>query len=308
MTSQKFKIPQDGPIYIASIIERCEDLIYHGIWNGIHITRFRGWLSNFTTEEERYFAACILDFLIFRSEDQTVAMLKQLLQRILPDLHRNNPMPLSGFINFENRLIVRPDNREPGIRLVTVLRRSDPHSKSSPTIARLLKRRLSIDEDYIIKPKQIKKYITKRVKVFIFIDDFLGTGDQINKFINEENLEPLFKTCYFAYTPLTAHCKGIDKLNKTHPNLRVSAVEILDKSHSLFQDICSCFDDSLNNPSCAESFYSYLIRKKNLNIYRSQRRGWGNLQLAYAFSHAVPNNCLPILWWSKDSWRPLFDR
>ena len=167
---------------------------------------------------------------------------------------------------------------------------------------------VSIDEKLIIRPQQIRDRLSEKIKVFLFIDDFLGTGDQFIKFFKGESLHSLIDSAYFAYVPLTAHCKGIDKLKKVYPDLRVSAVEVLDKTYSLFQDFCPCFDDNLNNPACAKAFYSHLIKKKNLRISNSQIRGWGNLELAYAFSHAVPNNCLPILWWPRDSWHPLFDR
>ena len=137
MASKNFGIPQYGNMYIHSITDRCENLIHHGIWNGIHITRYKKWWSNFRTEEEQYFAACVIDSLIYRSEDQTIAIMKQLLQRTLPDLNNKNPMPIGIHTNFEDILKKRPYSPDPKMRLVTVLGGKDPHSKSSPTIARL---------------------------------------------------------------------------------------------------------------------------------------------------------------------------
>jgi hypothetical protein len=36
--------------------------------------------------------------------------------------------------------------------------------------------------------------------------------------------------------------------------------------------------------------------------------GYGDLGLSYAFSHATPNNTLPIFWYSSNKWTPLLDR
>jgi len=309
MSKYDFKIPQDGHIYINAIFDRCENLIHNGIWNGIHVTKLRRWLSNFNTDEERYFAACVLDNLIYRSEDQTIAMMKQLLQRTLPDLNRIDPMHLGPESNFEQILKIRTFPIDPKIRLVTVLRRTDPHSKSSPAIARFMKRKLFVDENFIIKPWEIKEKMKEGIKVFLFIDDFLGTGDQFEKFFIAEMSDALLEDAYFAYVPLTAHFKGIERLQNTYPNLRVTAVEVLDNTHSLFHPESLCFQDGTNNPKSAKKFYYSLLNTKNIYIDGPERRGFGSFELTYAFSHAVPDNCLPILWWAYEkNWYPLFDR
>lgn len=83
-----FKLPRDGKIYIDQIVERCTSLIQCGIWGDMHPSHLRRWMKNFTTDEEKYFAACVLDSLIYRSKSQTIALIRQLFQRALPDLTR----------------------------------------------------------------------------------------------------------------------------------------------------------------------------------------------------------------------------
>jgi hypothetical protein len=48
-------------------------------------------LTNFQTNEERYFAACVLDALIFRSEQQTISLFRHLFLPVIPDLARIEP-------------------------------------------------------------------------------------------------------------------------------------------------------------------------------------------------------------------------
>ena len=305
---QEFMLPKDWRIYIQEILDRCENLIHYSIWNGIHVTRLRRWISNFITDEERYFAACVLDFLIYRSEEQTLALIKQFFQRTLPDLARLNPMPIPQIHDWEYALRHSPP-LDPGIRLVTAVRQSDPHTKSAHVIARYMKRYLSVNESWIIKPWEIVDHLRKGIVTFIFIDDFLGTGDQFKTFLKMESLSNLFNSIYAAYVPLVAHVKGIDYLRHHFPNLRVRSVETLDNSYSVFNDECSCFWDGTNTPHSAKKFYFDLLRRKRIGITGPERRGYGHLELAYAFSHAAPDNCLPIFWWHyTNTWNPLFDR
>jgi hypothetical protein len=308
-STDAFQVPADGLLYLSEIVERCEDLIHHHIWSGIHISRLKRWLANFKTDKEKYFAACVLDALIYRSQDQTIALIKQLFQRILPDLARLDPIPDGPTSDWTPSLKKGSYKPDPGVRLVTVVRQTDPPTKSAYIIARFMKQYLSIDEAWIIKPWDMQRHFDCGIKVFVFIDDFLGTGDQFIELIGSESLQQLLRIAYCAYVPLAAHVIGITALRNAYPDLRVRTVERLDSTHSLFNASCTCFEDSTNNREIARFFYYDLLRIKGINIEGPNRRGYGHLELAYSFSHATPDNCLPILWWKKNpAWNPLFDR
>jgi len=306
--SVPFQIPRDGLTYIEEIVARCADLIDQHIWEGLHVARLQTWMANFSSDEEKYFAACVLDSLIYRSEPQTIALIAQMLQRTLPDLVRLDPTPLGAIDDWKDRL-GRGHGAEPGIRLVPVAKRTDPPTKSANHIARLMKRYFSIDESLIIHASDIPLHAAQGAEVFIFIDDFLGTGLQFEEFYTAERLNTALATKYTACVPLVAHQSGIRHLGSLYPNLRVRTVEPLDESHSLFSDQANCFKDEVNTPNGAKQYYYELLQRKGLNISGPDRRGFGHLELAYAFSHAVPDNSLPILWWGETpGWSPLFDR
>ena len=74
-------LPKDWKIYSNSIRDRCRDLIEHKIWSGIDKNQFEKWRCNFKTDHEKYFAACILDSLIYRSNQQTYSLINQLIYR-----------------------------------------------------------------------------------------------------------------------------------------------------------------------------------------------------------------------------------
>lgn len=299
-----FSLPTQAHAYIKEITERCEELINLGIWSGIDIQRLRNWRANFKTDEEKYFSTCVLDSLIYRSEKQTVALIAQLFERALPDLARTTKFPTGAGNEIIESLKY---NSEPGIRLVSVVQRTDPYTKSASVIGRYMKRFFRVQEQWIIKPWGIKEQVTRGIEVFVFIDDFLGTGDQFGKCIAKEDVAGFFSDACVVYAPLVAHLNGIDYLKNEYPELGLTAVEILDESYGLFSKRSGCFDDGVNSPETARKFYIELLEKNN--IASLNPGGFGRLELVYAFQHAAPDNSLPILWWNaSNEWSNLFDR
>ena len=114
---------------------------------------------------------------------------------------------------------------------------------------------------------------------------------------------------YVAYTPFVACSKGLDQLRTVSPRLRLASVEELDESYGLFDLTSKAFEDGVNTPETAKEYYYNLLKIKGIDISGPERRGYGHLELTYAFEHATPDNSLPILWWSESRhWKPLFDR
>jgi hypothetical protein len=310
MTTQpiQFSLPQDAQTYHSEIIDRCTELINFNIWGGLHPSRLRSWVTNFRTDEEKYFAACILDNLIYRSKDQTIAMLEQLFERVVPDLARLDPTPIGTIPDCLQNL--RESHPDPGLRLVTAVKNIDPPTKSAHEIARFMKRYLSIREQWIIKPWEMNGAIRNGINVFIFIDDFLGTGEQFDELLTIEKIDnTMLSSIYAVYAPLTSHEVGLQELAKSYPSLRVKSVELLKRTHGVFHQESNCFADGVNTPDSAKEFYYNLLKKRNFDLSGPDRRGFGHLELTYAFEHATPDNSLPILWWAHSTeWTPLFDR
>jgi len=268
--NQDFHIPKDGQTYISEIVDRSTSLIDYGVWGGLHISQLRRWLANFKTVEEKYFAACVLDSLIYRSKDQTIALMRQLFQRTLTDLSRFHPSPIG---RLDDCLLNLQGSSDPGIRLVPAVKSDDPLTKSAHIIARYMKQQLSIREDWIIKPSEIDAHAKAGIKVFIFIDDFLGTGDQFEALLHNENLAKGFlKNFYTVYSPLVSHEKGQKHLHARFPDLVVTSVESLDDTYGLFHPQSPCFNDSTNTPECTRAFYYNLLKIKGIKITGPERR------------------------------------
>ena len=301
--STSFKLPKFGTDYTERIGARCENLIHYHIWEGVNLTKLRQWRRNFDTDEARYFSACLLDSLIYRSESQTIALSRQLFQRSLPDIVRSDPLPISHVSDW---LSLLGGNVDPLIRVVPVIGDNDPPTKSGFLIARLLKRALHVNKAWIINPGDIPIHASS-AKVLLFVDDFLGTGNQFTQFV--AGLKDYCETHYVIYAPLTAHDDGIKTIRSKFPNLRIVCGEQLRVSHNVFHPDSGCFDDGTNTPAAALEFQTSLLEKFGITLERECQLGYGGAGLAYSFQHACPDNCLPLFWWSRTpAFTPLFDR
>jgi hypothetical protein len=293
------KLNKDWKIYSNSIRERCQDLIQLKIWNGIELDTFHAWRNNFNSDEEIYFSACVLDSLVYRSNSQTFSLIDDLLYRNIANLFRN--LKNDKFLDFPHCLIGK--KMDPLIRLIPAITSSDPVTKSSNEILRFMKRYFRINEKWIANPWKINEEISKGVSCFIFIDDFMGTGHQLDTVIQDAKISQAFNKSLVIYAPLVAHEDGIKLINAKYPDLKISPVETLTaQSHSFFKNY---FPNEVDN---ARQFYIDMISQRKFKFTHDNKFGFGNLELTYCFEHATPNNSLQILYAGFDNWNPLFKR
>lgn len=265
-------------------------------------------MKNFISDEDRYFAACVLDSLIYRSDEQTTALVQHLFQRPLADLVRIDPCPLGRIEDWLERL--RGDV-DPQIRLVAAVKKTDPTHKSAHIVSRLVKRQLAIRPNWVIKPWEIAAHMARGVQVLVFIDDFLGTGKQFEELIEQEGLRWIFGSVYVVYAPFAAHESGIAYLNESsrYPTLRIASAEVLDRRHQIFETDAGVFNDGINTIDLAKAHYLDLLSRVGIRLSGNETLGFGGLGLSYCFEHAIPDNNLPLLWrQGNPDWLPLFDR
>lgn len=308
MSPPSFKLPRDGSSYTEAIFERSRQLIKTGIWKEVDPLNLRAWLSNFETPEEQYFAACILDSLMYRSQPQTAALITELFDRVIPGLNSANNARNPLKTDWLNYLKQPPQRSSSPLIIVPVIRDGDPPTKSGPLLCRLLSKQLRIKDYHFVWPWQIDKFCTqKKSEAILFIDDFLGTGHQFEEFISGFNINHILKSKYCIYAPLVAHEKGLSYLKKAFPSLLLSCSELLTARTDIFSSQCSTFDDGENTIESAHAFYKKLVLKSKFP-HTSARRGYGKLGIVYSFSHATPDNSIPLIWWKSGSWNPLFLR
>jgi len=284
-----FKLPNGSDIYIDSISHRCDSLINSSIWSGIERNHLRNWLRSFNTNEDKYFASILLDNLIFRSNQQTKALMIQGMQRSLPEALKDLPQYDAYRGNWIN-ILKRNLNF---VKLVPVIGEDDSPAKSGPTMARKYNSELNVHNSNIIYPDAIEKAKRDGANLFIFIDDFCGTGKQFLRFFDEVNDAFDDEDC-LIFMPLCMHSKGKTKIFNKHSNILVVAPENLSDEDRFFKEDAELLPDQVNTFGDLKVFYKKLLKQRVGNIRNPF--GFGKLGLTYAFSHGTPNATLPLLW------------
>jgi hypothetical protein len=149
----------------------------------------------------------------------------------------------------------------------------------------------------------------------VFVDDFVGSGDQ---FITTwERPVPLpssvtvsFKKLasrrgsQFYYCPTLCTQSGYERLERECPEVTLSPAHIISNRYSAFAP------DSLIWPPELLPTASDFIQEASTRagVHGISWRGYNDLGLAVAFLRSVPDATLPIIYWNKNGWKPLIQR
>lgn len=302
-----FKSIDEGVLFFENVLTSTKTLINSGLWKEVDLRGLHDWVGYFETDSEKFLCGMILDALIFRSKAQTKALLANVLEKSIPQCLDD----ISSEISQDFSSIVT--SKYPGdwlnrIRIVPVIRDIDPPTKSGPLVARLYKKEVQVNDRFMDWPWSLSRN-NKKPEIVIFIDDFIGTGDQFTEF-----LERFFKDnpkdpeVYYIYAPLAACSKGIDRLKEEYGNIKVCQAEIVPEKSGFFSGMSARYlgiEGHLIN-EIIETYDSFL-NKVGLSKLK-EKRGYGDLELTYTYAHGTPNATLPLLWAANEIYQPLFSR
>lgn len=299
MISYKDLLDQ-APEYHLKVKQYAKLLISEKIWDSISQNDLDGWLGNFKSEEEKLLSALLLESLVYRSAQQTTALLRSSLQCALPLAVYDSPTAVFDGADFIS--IFTSKSKLENFRIVPVIRDADPPTKSGPSIARMYRRSLGVNDEYMIWPWLIGEHYKQGVRDFIFIDDVLATGQQVSEFMKPLKLTE-FKDAKFAYIPLLAHVDGVEAVKKSCPFLRVSPVEIIGDSSSFFKG-----EKFSKIVDLEELYMSVSKRMISRRFLKKMAKGYNGLALTFSYYHATPNSSLPLYWYESDNFSPLVRR
>jgi hypothetical protein len=300
----KLKLPDSAASFAESVIADSRNLISRGLWE-IPTFRFESWINQFVGPEEEFFASCLLDHLIFRTSSQFEAGLRALF--------RSNLQGRIFSSSSDEELMLKLAGRiETKLRVVPVIAEDDPPTKSGPLVLRRLQRIMHIRHKWICWPWQAATKIrNNEINTVIFVDDFLGSGQQFETFFNQWGFSQLLENTKYYYASVVAHQSGLSHLKKAFPYLEVISAEQLDTSHDFFSDdVWSRLGQGTISATEAKTWYLTFAKEKGLIPKSTGAFGTGSLSLAFGFSHSTPNNSLPIFWYENETtgWQPLLER
>jgi hypothetical protein len=300
-----FHVPEKNASLFLEVQQRFRMLLKKRIVTGIDEETLDCWLANFRTDEERYFAACMLARLIFRSKSMIDSSIDQLLHCMLPTYLRQKGLyPYDDIDSFLDS--IQQDDSAHFIRFVGV-DGSKQHDtgKSGVVVIRHYKRKARIPKSLTTRPDALDQ-LPEHVRCVVFLDDMLGTGKQFETFSKTHALAGK-SDVHIVYCPLVAFQDGLGNLSKKCPWLTVLPIETLDERHQFFRESTQTAGlwavDEVNTVVDARAFYDRLAKKRG--IPQTTRHG---LDLLLGFEDSTPNNSLSVLWARSDDWANLLTR
>lgn len=301
--------------YLNEARRRCELLDATRLWErGDAGVRPIPWLSNFE-EHERIVAAALLEVLVFFSENQTTELLRRSLVRLLSAETNNGGPPAerrnrcADFVG--NAIFVPVEGEHP------------TPADSGNFLCRATRQLLRLEDRHISSPRDaILAYGSG--KHLVFVDDFVGSGQQLIHTWRRNYREQSPRSFAEAYaqngTPsyyacLVAHGEGLSNIAAQIPKLSAYPAHEIGERDSFRTSLSRLRTHPRTSTLSVE--VESLLRKYaprlELPSYMRQREypvlGFRELGLTIAFKHSVPDGTLPIIWASGgDSWVPLVRR
>jgi hypothetical protein len=270
------------------------------------------WLVNFTDQERPYAVHLLNQFLFFCDDLVDALLLGGLveLSRLVTDPTQGNVQATARWEDFlQSAIITFPTGEEP--------RPTD----SGHTFARKARQVLGFSDLRILTPADTIKYLMDRgPRPVLFLDDFLGTGQQfittwardlqVNGVITSFRSFRRQLTFDSYYLPLIATSKGVETVAESCVGVSLAPTHTIPPQYSALVE-----DSLLWPPDHQERGREVVeISSKRAGIPEtdgespSDWQGYRRLGLCLGFEHGVPDATIPLFYWDRNNWHPLLRR
>ena len=280
-----------------------------GVWPPSEQLNPLAWLNNFSTDE-RPFALNLLNIFLYFNDQLTDALFRATVQQLSAPL-THSAISLEGARDMWQRFLASV--------YITYVQGENPNPTDSGIVfARKARQVLALDETRILDPRNaLSAVLTDSPSALMFVDDFLGSGNQMIATWNRPYRPTDDGPYTFAaaarngtqviFVPIVATRYGLSRVARYCPGLTVRPAHTLDDRYSLTSPDSILWPDALKPR--ARSFL--LDASRRAGIVQEHPDGWQgfhDLALALAFSHSVPDATLPLFFWDRNGWAPLISR
>ena len=150
----------------------------------------------------------------------------------------------------------------------------------------------------------------KKIKRYIFIDDFCGSGSQAKMYLKQivENIKFENNAIEVNYFTLFGTESGICNVRNLSVFNRVESVFTLDETFMAFSDSSRYYKQIPPSDGIIDKEFSKSVAIEYGKNLFDPPLGYGNCQLLLGFFHNTPDNSLPIFWSDENNWKSIFFR
>ncbi len=290
------------------VLTKCDYFIDVQLWPLHQVLDPERWLQNFGVDETEHAVHLLNAFLFFRESlvNELFVAAFQGLSRYV----RRKGEPILSTTAAWNSFIENA--------LLTYVTGENPSPADSGfTFARKARQILEIPETSIMSPPEVlETLIDEGPRPVIFVDDFVGSGQQFvttwqrvytikNTLpISFDRLSVLQRGGQFHYCPVLCTEYGLRAIQTACQIVSVNPAHILPAKYSALASDSVVWPERLL-PTARDFIYRV---SKRAGIPEGTCEGFHNLGLCVAFEHCVPDATLPLFYWNQNGWKPLVQR
>lgn len=256
------------------------------------------WLSNFE-EHELHVAVHLLDQFMYFSEELVDAAFLAGFQRISMSMFDpQQPAQLSlEWDEFFRSVLVTPVQGE----TVNV-------SDSGRVFGRKARQVLGLNEDQLLDPWEATQSAVKDGRPLVFVDDFVGTGQQMITMWESLRLDKLANSGVpMFYTPALSTAYGREAILKECKGLVLVAGQLIPEEYSITAK------NSILWPVGRGQEFLEVVREASIRAGIPDTdgqsvddwQGFHKLGLALAMHGSVPDATIALFRWEGNGWKPL---
>ena len=291
------------------ITRRCEYFGDVHLWPHLEELDPDRWLSNFRSDEEEY-AVNLLQAFMYYSEELCNALFRSaFLSLSKQQILGRSSVTIADAQRWRNFV-------DTAIFTYVTGERPRP-TDSGHAFARKARQLLGIDEERIIPPDEALQRSLLRSLPVVFVDDFVGSGDQfIHTWHRRVRLSPghekTFQEIVTAtgsqcfYIPLVATSYGLKEIDDSCTGCSILPAHVLPPEYSAIQADSVLWPEHLRS-GAAEFLKTVSDRAciPDMDGNEGDWRGFHKLALTIGFHHKVPDATLPWFTWAQKGGKPL---
>lgn len=281
-------------------------------WEYLKYSDLSNWLEdNFQDDiEGKYYATKILLHTVYyKKKDIETLIAYGLNEKIYGEIIKKELI--------ENKNIHIPNSEALG--KVTALKNSTffiplldsdkPHESGNNIIGDLIHKQYfskeQVDFHFKVDEDKLKNY-----SILVFVDDCIGSGNQLKKFWNSAPIQKIKGICdeykiKIFYLVLVGYDKNLIKLKSENKLIGIDIIvcDLLSDKNRVFSENNIIWDKDTNEKEKAIEYFEKLRKSKGVSFL-----GFKQLDFAVILNDRLPNWSLPIFWKDMVTWKNLLRR
>jgi hypothetical protein len=283
------------------------------LWDYLSYGNARNWiLDNFKNDSEgAYYALKILLHTVYyRLEDMESLIKHGLYDKIYGDFYRLSLLDRGNIYEVKSVSESVIKGYKSKSTFVPLLDSVKPSESGNIFVGQLV-HKLGVRESQVHFPRDLGEEELDGTEFLIFVDDCIGSGNQLKRFWNSTEVKRIRRICdstkiKIYYLVLLGYSKNVNKLEEKGDldGIKVVVCDILTDRNRVFSDE-SIVWDSHEERDKAMNYFNEIRMQKGVSFL-----GYRKLDFAVILNDRIPNWSLPLFWKGSDNtdWKPLIKR